>query len=498
MEDVYKSYYTKSDPIISYMIKQLSLEEKMKVFEPCAGDGVFIDALNSIAKKVFIDIFELNPEALEILNDKYSSFDNIHIKKGDTLTNEDLSFLSNSGGFYDRIIANPPYGGWQDYEKRKYLKTLYPSLYVKETYALFLYRCVKLLANKGILVFIIPDTFLNLHMHTKLRDFLLTNTKIKELCLFPSSFFPGVNFGYSNLCIITIERCSKKSECLKNQIKVITGLKNVEELNDLEDQTKHRTYVFNQGLVHKNIDHALFVSENPEITHLINNCEKRISDVADCVTGFYSGNDKNYLKAGSKKIKNSKKYEIVDKSKIYESDLNDILGGIKGSKHFIPILKGGAIKYFKPDLWYMDWGINAVKEYKVNKKSRFQNSEFYFKYGIGVPMVSSSAITAALIENKLFDQSIVGIFPKNLDITYYLLAFFNSPTCNKLIRTINPSANNSANYIKKIPYIEPSEKNLEKINYYSEKILSCLKQNKKYPPNYENKINEIIKNIYNF
>ncbi|KKT18839.1 MAG: hypothetical protein UW03_C0029G0001, partial [Candidatus Peregrinibacteria bacterium GW2011_GWA2_43_8] len=67
-------------------------------------------------------------------------------------------------------------------------------------------------------------------------------------------------------------------------------------------------------------------------------------------------------------------------------------------------------------------------------------------------MISSSQITAALIENRLFDQSIVGLFSKDKGLIFVLLAFFNSPTCNKLIRTINPSANNPANYIKKIPF----------------------------------------------
>jgi len=56
--------------------------------------------------------------------------------------------------------------------------------------------------------------------------------------------------------------------------------------------------------MHKNIDYALFVSKNPEINHLINNCENRVNDIASCGTGFYSGNDKKYLKASTEKVKN--------------------------------------------------------------------------------------------------------------------------------------------------------------------------------------------------
>ena len=502
MEEVYRSYYTKSDPIVRYMVQKLSVESGMRVFEPCAGDGVFIDALNSKIPNLSIDIYELNPKAVGLLKKKYKSNSNIRITQGDTFTSQELILFSNAGGIYDRIIANPPYGGWLDYEKRKYLKKLYPLLYVKETYTLFLYRCIQLLRDNGILVFIVPDTFLNLHMHNKLRKYLLTNTKIKEICLFPSSFFPGVNFGYSNLCIITLQKCINEHGCLNNEIRVITGLKSVDELGELWKTIKkyHRIFMFKQSDVYENVDHALFISKNPKITSLINHSPIRIGDIAVCVTGFYSGNDKKYLHPISEEVKNARKYNVVDRLLISNgyASKEDILEGIKGHKHFIPIVKGGGIKYFKPDMWYMDWGVEAVRDYKTNKKSRFQNAQYYFKYGIGVPMVSSSQMTAALIENKLFDQSIVGIFPKDQKWVYYLLAFFNSPTCNKLIRTINPSANNPANYIKKIPFVSPSNSDLKKMDKIVQEIICDLKQGKEYPKDYELTLNDLIRKIYGF
>lgn len=500
MEEVYRSYYTKSDPIVRYMTQKLSVESGMRIFEPCAGDGVFIDALNNGIPNLSIDIYELNPKAVKLLKEKYKSNSNIRITEDDALTSLELMLFSNTGGIYDRIIANPPYGGWLDYEKRKYLKKLYPLLYIKETYTLFLYRCAQLLRDKGILVFIIPDTFLILHMHTRLREYLLTNAKIKEICLFPSSFFPGVNFGYSNLCIVTLQKCIKENECLNNKVRVITGLQTVAELGVLGESPKkhHRIFIVNQNDIYENINHALFISENPKITDLINHCAVRIGGIADCVTGFYSGNDKKYLHPISEKVKGARKYEVVNRTLISDDYMSkeNMLEGIKGPKHFIPIVKGGGIKYFKPDMWYMDWSVKAVKDYKRNKKARFQNAQYYFKYGIGVPMVSSSQITAALIENKLFDQSIVGIFSKDQKWVYYLLAFFNSPTCNKLIRTINPSANNPANYIKKIPFISPSERELKEINNIVHEIICALKEGREYPKNYEPALNSLIKRVY--
>jgi len=499
MEKLYRAYYTKSEPIVSYMVEMLSVEAGMQVFEPCAGDGVFIDALDGKIPNLSIDIYELNPGAISTLKNKYGAKDNISITQGDTLTSRELIFYSDAGGIYDRIIANPPYGAWQDYEKRKMLKKLYPKFYVKETYTLFLFRCVQLLRNNGILVFIIPDTFLNLHMHARLREYLLTNTKIKEIALFPSSFFPGVGFGYSNLSIITLQKSISKDECLNNEVRVVTGFRNVKALESIKSN-HHKIYSFMQKDIYGNIEHALFISEDPIITHLINSCGQRVGDIADCVTGFYSGNDKKYLRCVPSKVKNGAKYKPVDKKLICEdyNTKNNLLDGIECSKCFIPIVKGGGVKYLKPDAWYMDWSTQAVKTYQTDRRARFQNSDYYFKYGIGVPMVSSSQISAALIENRLFDQSIVGIFPRDYKWIYYLLAFFNSPTCNRLIRTINPSANNSANYIKKIPFIPPTEEVLSKINQTVKEIIDGLKKEGRYERQHELALNGFIEELYGF
>jgi adenine-specific DNA-methyltransferase len=497
MEAVYKSYYTKSDHIVDYMVNKLCVNKGSIILEPCAGDGAFIDAIMNLNPKVQIDAYELNPSAHTVLIKKYNSFPNISIRLDDTLTSNELSVNSLFGGYYDRIIANPPYGGWQDYEKRKSLKKAYKGLYVKETYSLFLYRCIKLLKDKGILVFIIPDTFLNLHMHTSLREHILTNTKVQEIALFPSSFFPGVNFGYSNLSIITLQKSINRDECLSNKVKFISGFKNVEELIEPSEKL---IYISSQEQLLANTNHALYVTENPIVSNLISSCSNTIGDIAQCVTGFYSGDDKTFLRSGSKNHRNSHKYPSVEPEKIsmtYDS-IPDILNGINDHKCFIPIVKGGSIKYYKANDWFMNWGTEAVMRYKKDKKARFQNSNFYFKSGVGIPMVSSSQITASLIENRLFDQSIVGVFPNDKKWLYYLLALFNSPTCNILIRTINRSTNNSANYIKKIPFLEPSHEILDQINKCVLNVVQSLKVRNSYDKKEEETLNGLIYQIYGF
>ncbi len=496
---VYQSYYTKSASIVRYMVEKLSIAHGLRTLEPCAGDGVFLDALNNKIPSLPIDVYEMEPQAATALKNRYESFANIHIHCEDTLTSPGLSLLSNAGGFYDRIIGNPPYGAWIDYEKRRYLRKLYPGLYVKETYALFLYRCVQLLRESGVLVFILPDTFLNIHRHAALRKYLLRNTLIREVCLFPSSFFPGVNFGYSNLCVITLQKSGDEDKCTSNHFRVITGLKSVDEMWSLARSLMpyHEVFTFRQDELLQHTDYALYVGD-PAISQLIEGSDLQISDIADCVTGFYSGNDKKYLRAASAQLRNAKKYAPLDKEFVCDAPLTSEqkISGIEGSQHFIPIVKGGGIKYLKPDHWYMDWSVEVVGHYKRDKKARFQNPQYYFRHGIGVPMVSSTRVTAALIEEKLFDQSIVGIFPKDEKWIYYLLAFFNSSTCNTLIRTINPSANNPANYIKKLPFVEPMEEVLREIDKIISEILLRLRERKDCPAHYESTLDRLIKDVY--
>jgi tRNA1(Val) A37 N6-methylase TrmN6 len=492
----FQAFYTKSTPIVEYMVNCLLLNPTDKIFEPCGGDGDLVEAILKRNKDADIEVCELNQTAVETLQKKFSKFPKVKVVCTDTLLDTELSFKSNLGGFYDKIIANPPYGAWQDHDKRAILKKLYPLVYAKETYTLFLFRCLELLKEGGILTFIIPDTWLNLHLHKNLRKHILTKAKIREIALFPSSFFPNVNFGYANLSIITLQKCSNENECLENEFKVLQQFSAVEDL----PANQAKSSIFKQKEILSFPDYSFILTDDNKLTKLICESGLKIGDIANCVTGFYSGNDKEFLQVANSQLKNGKNYALVKAEQISTNYLQheNLLTGIKNEQCFVPIVKGGNTKYLKPDNWFMDWSEKAVVHYKTDKKARFQNPQFYFKHGIGIPMVSSSSITACLIENKLFDQSIVGVFPHNETLTLYLLGFFNSPTCNKLIRAINSSTNNSANYIKKIPYILADNGKRKRITENVSEILESIKSETDYSIILETEINELFKQIYGF
>jgi Trk K+ transport system NAD-binding subunit len=329
-------------------------------------------------------------------------------------------------------------------------------------------------------------------MHTYLRKFILQNAIIKEIAIFPSSFFPGVNFGYSKLSIITLEKASNNRDVYNNTIKIFDNFK---DPNELIIKKNVRITMIKQEDIFKNADYAFIFSNNQYFDRLIRYSSVRIGDVADCVTGIYTGDDKKYIKVKDNTVKNGKNYQLISGDEIHQSMSGLDLNGLNGINSYIPIIKGGNTRYLKQDLWYINWSKEAVALYKTNKKSRFQNSQYYFKQGLAVPMVSSNSVTASLLNHRIFDQSIVGIFPKNDEYILFLLAFFNTSICTQLLRMINPSANNSANYIKKIPIIIPDYNTLIHINKLVELLLLEKEHNEKY---YfiENELNNIFNAIF--
>lgn len=75
------------------------------------------------------------------------------------------------------------------------------------------------------------------------------------------------------------------------------------------------------------------------------------------------------------------------------------------------------------------------------------------------------------------------------------MAFFNSEVCTQLINVINPSTNNSANYIKKIPFIKPSEKTLNNVNNLVVAIIRKIGEDDSINGE-ERQLNNIFKELY--
>ena len=253
---------------------------------------------------------------------------------------------------------------------------------------------------------------------------------------------------------------------------------------------------FTQKDILSNEQCRLILAET-KTSSLLSKSTKRLGDVADIVTGFYTGDNLRFIKAANKDVKGSKNYKIISPEQVFSC--NSLHGIADIQEGYVPYIKSASKRRYvrQQDEWYVRWDKETIEFYNKNKKSRFQNSSFYFKTGIGIPMVKSSVVKAFLMRDRVFDQSIVGIFPKESSKLHYILALMNSDIINELIHAINPSANNSANYIKQLPYVEPSKEYLELIdNMVQEIVLSEESENYDRADELHTELNAIINTIY--
>jgi adenine-specific DNA-methyltransferase len=484
--DPLRAFYTTDDRLVDFMVQLLELEEDASCLEPAAGDGCFVRGILRCDASVNVEAWELSIEATRSLHDAFCGFDNVRVKHGNFLTSENEALFAAT---YDRVIANPPYGAWQEPSLRLQLKRLFPGLYVKESYGLFLAKSFARLRHGGRLVFIVPETFLFIHRQQVLRQDLLRNGTVSSIDIIPSSLFPGVNFGYARLSIIAIDRCSPCPEyCFP-----IRHSSSMDELTHF----RGRSFEVSQASILRRHSCAFPVEGVDAPTVFVDSAELRLGDLADCVTGFYSGCDSRFLRVCSPTVKGSSRYLALDRAQLFGGD-HPPLDGIGSERCFVPILKGGGHRFLKPLTWAIDWSRSAVKHYKSDPKARFQNSRFYFQRGIGLPMVSSTKANAAIIHpESLFDQSIVGVFPKKPTHFWFLLILLNSPTCFRLLRLLNPSANNSAKYVRELPVVLPrTEKQLATVSAKVEAYVTGLASGAAPDCAVERSFNEFVDELY--
>lgn len=129
---------------------------------------------------------------------------------------------------YDYVIGNPPYLSFGlrgarrlDSQYGDYLRQAYPesAQYKLSYYVLFLQRGIEMLAEKGKLGFIIPDSFLLGRYYSKIRHYILEHTTIDLIAHISSAVFKRAAVGYLTICVFT--KCSEARELSKqNQLAI--------------------------------------------------------------------------------------------------------------------------------------------------------------------------------------------------------------------------------------------------------------------------------------
>lgn len=488
-----QQYPTTAPEIISAMKDNFSISEGSFCLEPTAGHGDLVQAIYEMSdSEIHVDAIELDFALISVLIDKFPS---CNVEHADSLLHDGIHQKIKQGGFYDFILANPPYGLKLEKDVKDKVETLYSDISTSDTYAIFLSQAIDLLKPGGRLSFIIPATWLHVKRHQRLREKVLKKLSIKKIHVFPSTFFPGLLLTNAKLTILIAEKVSNESDALSNKFEVIDGYTDIKELAAPSDRLERHTLI--QKGVLNSLYSAFHFHKNKGLLTILKKANVRIEDIADCMSGIYTGRgEKHVYRSAFNMAKRAGKQPLADVNQLCLDMSTVTHDGIKGNRTLLPFIRGGKQNYYKENEWFIDWSEDAVKHYRSSKSAKLPRNEFLFRDGIAVPLISNNDVSAALLDKRLFDQSAVGVLPHDTQFLYCLLAFFNTKVCNRLLHTLNSALANAASYIKKIPWVQPSDDDMDYIHVLVSQIIQDKKNLKVYDETQVEELEAVFESIY--
>jgi hypothetical protein len=281
-----------------------------------------------------------------------------------------------------------------------------------------------------------------------LRSHICSEAALTHVVRFPSKLFETVSFGYGNLCIIAGEKRALKRDDTVRWLNVFDEGENLLPERLAESQCcPGGTLIDNSELGWSS---SLFDGSGKGHTDW-----PALGEIAECRTGIYTGHNERFIGYDAARVtRRLNGHPIAWTRQVYYGVLTpeERERGLQGEQRYVPLIRGGHREPFAQTASAIDWGKDAVYFYKTDKKARLQNLRFYFGGGLSVPMVTTKRISAALMEGAVFDQGVVGVFPHRIAEIPALLLYLNSSLASeKMKRIVNGSANNSANYLKRLP-----------------------------------------------
>jgi type I restriction-modification system DNA methylase subunit len=184
-----------------------------------------------------------------------------------------------NGGF-DAVIGNPPYGAEFQNISVEYLQIHFETcVWRGESYLLFVEKAIRLLRNHGLFGYIIPDTYLNLGFTKVLRDFLLKNTRLREIVVLPSTVFSSASVDTTLLFTEKVEMNNVVNDC---KVLVKTFEKKI-NLSSIEQP--NRSFEISTSVWFKN--GSFLVQSNIDELNVILKIEEQKTNLSDLTELFY-------------------------------------------------------------------------------------------------------------------------------------------------------------------------------------------------------------------
>jgi len=271
--------------IFNNLANYLPGNDKISILEPSVGDGSFVRAFNNTVFPESVKSFEFTGIDLiesELL--KAQALANSHSKINTSYVFKSIDFLDEQATLkagYQLIVGNPPYISKNLLEKHQiaHCEKIHSDAglsqpTVKNIWAAFLIRCCSLLADNGILSFILPSELLQVKFSDEIRKYLNTVFERVEIFTFNDLLF----------------------ECKGQDIVLLTGFKkhgspghfytHILDVNDLT--TQNYELVKNEALARHNTkwSHHTLASSELEFIYNIASRLSAINEYCDSKPGI--------------------------------------------------------------------------------------------------------------------------------------------------------------------------------------------------------------------
>jgi predicted RNA methylase len=176
------AYYTPAQ-----ILAEIKIKAREKVNDPCCGTGrILIQVLSKTHDPTLVFGSDIDPLALNICRINLAIFfrntvSEAKLEVKDLIFPESHSKDKKGTDFFDVVITNPPWGAKMSQAQKTILRKFYPDLQTTETFSIALYKSLNMLSAKGRLHFILPESFLSVAAHARIRNYVLTTTKQQHI-----------------------------------------------------------------------------------------------------------------------------------------------------------------------------------------------------------------------------------------------------------------------------------------------------------------------------
>lgn len=351
---------------------------------------------------------------------------------------------------YYAVITNPPYLGNKSMSDNisSYLKTHFDD-YKMDVFSVIVKNCIDMCKQNGKLGFMTPFVWMFISSFSKLREYVIENSRFTSLVQLEYSGFDGATVP---ICTYTLSKDNLPvtGEYIKlSDFKGVDAqpIKTLEAINNPMCGYRYSVATKTFKLFPESV--IAFWASNAfvELFQKYN----RLENFFPCKKGMTTGKNELFLRIWYE-IQNS---DIGDRYKFY----------CKG---------GGYRRWYGNEDCVIDW-IDDGRRLREFKGATLRNEAYYFKKSISWGLITSNLFScrAILDDNHAIGDAGPICIPDNVGYLY-TLGFLNSIVATYIMDFLNPTMNFSSGVVGSIPYIECKNVTVEVKDKIDELVLENI------------------------